>query len=256
MTTDLTGRVAIVTGAGTGLGTAIAGALGDAGADLLLHYRSHAGATEALADRLRAAGRRVHLAQADFSADAGAAAGLVDVAVERLGRADILVNNAANTMHLAPLETMPRSLFEETLDINVVAPFLATQALARHLMAAGRPGRVINIGSVHARQSAPQHTAYEVSKGAISALTFSSAVALAPHGITVNCVAPGAVVVERYGEGWDRDWYVSRTPVGRMGEPADIASLVVYLAGDDTGFLTGETIYVDGGMTRRMGLVK
>jgi NAD(P)-dependent dehydrogenase (short-subunit alcohol dehydrogenase family) len=254
VTTD---RVAVVTGAGTGLGAAIARALAQDGADLLLHYRSHPTEAEAVADRCRGIGRRVELEQADFAADPASAAGVVDAAAARLGRVDVLVNNAALTDRLAPFEEMPRELLEETLDVNVVAPFLATQAAARHMVAQGDGGRIINIGSVHGRQSAPAHTAYETSKGAIDALTFSTAVALGGHGITVNCVAPGAVVVERYGDvEWDEDWYVSRTPVGRMGRPEDIGSIVRYLASPEAGFITGETIYVDGGMTRRMPLVR
>jgi NAD(P)-dependent dehydrogenase (short-subunit alcohol dehydrogenase family) len=252
-----TARVAVVTGAGTGLGAAIARALADDGADLLLHFRSHAAEVERVAAECRRPGRRVELEQADFAADPGLAASVVDAAAARLGRVDVLVNNAALTSPLEPFETMSRQLFEETLDVNVVAPFLATQAAARHMVAQGGGGRIVNIGSVHARQSAPSHTAYETSKGALAALTFSTAVALGEHGITVNCVAPGAVVVERYAEAdWDEDWYVSRTPVGRMGRPEDIGSMVRYLASAEAGFITGETITVDGGMTRRMPLVK
>ena len=250
-------RVAVVTGAGTGLGAAIAHALAEDGADLLLHYRSHTDQAEAVAAACRRLGRRAELEQADFAADPATAAGVVDAAAERLGRVDVLVNNAALTDRLAPLDDMTRELFEETLDVNVVAPFLATQAAARHMVAQGDGGRIINIGSVHGRQSAPAHTAYETSKGALDALTFSAAVALGPHRITVNCVAPGAVLVERYRDvDWDEAWYLSRTPVGRMGRPEDISSIVRYLASAEAGFITGETIYVDGGMTRRMPLVR
>ena len=119
------------------------------------------------------------------------------------------------------------------------------------MAAAGRGGRIINIGSVHARVSAPGAAAYEASKGGILALTRASAVALGEHGITANAVAPGAVVVERYEDfEWDEDWY------GRMGQPEDIAAAVRFLASDDAGFISGETIYVDGGMTQRMSLAR
>lgn len=253
----LMARVAVVTGAGTGLGGAISRALAASGADLLLHYRSSAASLEDLAAECRAMGRRVEIERADFAADPGLAAAIVDAAVERLGRIDILVNNAAVTTKMAPFETLEREVFEETLAVNVTAPFLATQAAARHMIAAGRGGRIVNIGSVHARVSAPGAAAYEASKGAILALTAASAVALGQYGITVNCVAPGAIVVERYADlDWDEAWFVSRTPVGRNGRPEDIAATVRFLAGDDAGFITGETIYVDGGMTRRMSLVK
>jgi NAD(P)-dependent dehydrogenase (short-subunit alcohol dehydrogenase family) len=251
------GRVAVVTGAGTGLGTAISRALADAGADLFLHYRSSAASLDGLAAECRAMGRRVETEQADFADDPGRAAGVVDAAVERLGRIDVLVNNAAVTTKMAPFETLSQELFEETLAVNVTAPFLATQAAARYMSAAGRGGRIINIGSVHARVSAPGAAAYEASKGGILALTAASAVSLGQHGITVNCVAPGVIVVERYDDlDWDEAWYISRTPVGRNGRPEDIAATVRFLASDEAGFISGQTIYVDGGMTTRMALVK
>jgi NAD(P)-dependent dehydrogenase (short-subunit alcohol dehydrogenase family) len=104
---------------------------------------------------------------------------------------------------------------------------------------------------------APGFAAYEASKAGIASLTASAAIALGPHAITVNCVAPGSIVVERYAEApWDESWVVSRTPIGRTGTPADIAAVVAFCVSEAAGFLTGETIYVDGGMTRRMPLVR
>jgi NAD(P)-dependent dehydrogenase (short-subunit alcohol dehydrogenase family) len=253
---DFTERVAVVTGAGTGIGAGIARALAEAGADLVLHYRQHAESVERVADDCRALGRRVELAQADFAGDASQAAAVVDEAVRHFGRIDILVNNAAVTDKTDEFETLGKELFEETLRVNVVAPFLATQAAARHMSSAGRGGRVINIGSVHGRIAAPGHAAYEASKGGISALTFSSGVSLGKYGITVNCVAPGVILTERYEEfEWDEARYIGRTPVGRNGGPEDIAATVVFLASDAAGFITGETIYVDGGLTRRSPLM-
>jgi NAD(P)-dependent dehydrogenase (short-subunit alcohol dehydrogenase family) len=250
-------RVAVVTGAGTGIGAAIARALAAAGIDLLLHYREHGRAVEAFAETCRTEGRRVEVVQADFAADPGLAGGLVDTAVARLGRIDILVNNAALTSGLAPLESLDRALFEETLAVNLVAPFLAIQAAAGHMIAGGRGGRIVNIGSVHGRVVAPGFAAYEASKAGIASLTASAAIALGPHAITVNCVAPGSIVVERYDEAdWDKAWVVSRTPIGRTGTPADIAAVVAFCVSEAAGFMTGETIYVDGGMTRRMALVR
>jgi len=256
MDIDLAGRVAVITGAATGLGAAMARMFADSGADLMLHYRSHAGSLEAVVADCRALGRRVETWQADFAADPGEAAATVDAAFERFGRVDILVNNAAVTTTVEPLLSHGRASFERIQDVNVVAPFLATQAAARHMVEAGY-GRIINIGSVHARQSAPGMAAYEASKGAITAMTASTAVELGPYGITANCVAPGAILVERYDDiDWDEEWFVSRTPVGRMGRPDDIARMVCYLASESAGFVNGETIHIDGGMTRRMSLVK
>lgn len=252
----LAGRAAVVTGAATGLGAAIAVALAEGGADVLVHHRSHAAGAEAIRDRCRAMGVRAETVTADFLADPASAAEVVETAVATLGRVDILVNNAANVGDLVPFDEMTRETFEGVLAVNVTAPFLASQAAARHMARQGGGGRIVNIGSVHARQSAPHHQAYESSKGAITALTFSSAIALGHLGVTVNCVAPGAIVVERYADAdWDEDWFISRTPVGRNGRPEDIAQVVRFLCTEAAAFITGETIVVDGGMTRRMPLV-
>lgn len=254
--TELSG-VAVVTGAGTGIGAGIATALAAAGWDLLLHYRTSADSVQDVAARCRAAGRRVELERGDFAADPQAAARAVDAAADQFGRIGLLVNNAAITDGNGPFDELTGDRFQEILVANVVAPFLATQAAARHMIAAGNGGRVVNIGSVHARTSVPGYAAYEASKAGIVSLTASSAIALAGHGITVNCVAPGSIVVERYSSGdWDRAWIESRTPIGRLGTPSDIAAMVVFLASDAAGFITGETIYVDGGMTRRMPLAR
>lgn len=256
MKIDLTGRVAVVTGAATGLGAATSRMLAGAGADLVLHYRSHVEWLDAVVADVKAAGRRVETVQADFAIDEEAPARVIEAAAERLGRVDILVNNAAVTNPGASVADLERDALAEVLDVNVTAPFLAAQAAARHMAVVGA-GRIINIGSVHAIQSAPGNAAYEASKGAITALTASLAIELGPLGITANCVAPGAVVVERYaGLDLDDDWYISRTPVGRMGRPDDIASTICFLASDQAGFITGETIVVDGGMTKRMPLVR
>lgn len=250
-------RVAVVTGAGTGLGAAIAETLARDGLDLALHYRHHDAGVQRTAAACRALGARVETIQADFAHDPGLAAGVVDAAVARLGRVDVLVNDAAITTRSEPLLTHSRELFEDVLAVNVVAPFLAAQACARHMADAGRGGRIINIGSVHGRQSVAGWTAYETSKGALEALTMSLAIALGPLGITVNCVAPGFVVVERYADlDVDYEWAVGRLPVGRAGVPADIAEAVRFLASAEAGFITGETLVVDGGMTRRMALAR
>lgn len=223
---------------------------------MAIHHFGEQAAAEAVAELCRSAGQRARVFLGDFAADPSLAAAAVHDTAAHLGRIDILVNNAGVTTKREPFETHSRALFDEIMAVNATAPFLSTQAAAGHMIRQGTGGRVINIGSVHGRMSAPGRTAYEVSKGAIQALTFSTAVALGRHGITVNCVAPGAISVEHNAGAFDLDWYVSRTPVGRLGMPDDIASLIVYLAGADAGFISGETIYVDGGMTRRMPLVK
>lgn len=255
-TSALAGKVACITGAGTGLGARTAQHLAAAGADIALHHFGAREQADRVADACRALGRRAEVVIADFALDPGSAAVFVDESVHRLGRVDVLVNNAGVTSKKAPFETHSRALFEEIMAVNVTAPFLASQAAARHMIERGEGGRIINIGSVHARMSAPQRTAYETSKGALHALTFSTAVALGQYGITVNCVAPGAIQVDTNVGAFDLGWYVSRTPVGRLGVAADVAAAVLFLASPDASFITGETLFVDGGMTRRMALVK
>jgi len=250
------GKVACITGAGTGLGARTAQHLADAGADIAIHHFGAREQADAVAAACRAVGRRAEVVLADFAHDPGSAAAFVDESVRRLGRVDILVNNAGVTSKKEPFETHSRAVFEEIMAVNVTAAFLASQAAARYMIERGEGGRIINIGSVHARMSAPQRTAYETSKGALHALTFSTAVALGRYGITVNCVAPGAIEVDTNVGAFDLDWYVSRTPVGRLGDAADVAAAVLFLASSDAGFITGETLFVDGGMTRRMALVK
>ena len=256
MTIDLAGKVALVTGAGGGIGARIASRLAEAGADIAIHHFGRPEEAEAVAEQCRAQGHQAVTSLADFAADPSSAAAIVDDAVARLGRIDILVNNAAVTTRREPFVTHSRALFEQIMAVGVTAAFLGTQTAAQHMIAQGIGGRVINIGSVHARSSAPQRTAYEVSKGALHAFTFSAAVQLGQYGITVNCVAPGAIGVAHNADVFDAAWYVSRTPVGRLGTTDDIAALVVFLASDEASFISGETIFADGGMTRRMALIK
>lgn len=257
-TLALDGRVAVVTGAGTGIGSAIALGLARAGADVALHYRGHGGRASEIADQCRVVGRRAVVLKSDFSVDPAGAATIVEQAVEALGRVDILVNNAAVTTREEPFQEVTQAHLEETLAVNVTAPLLATQAAARHMVAQGSGGRIVNIGSVHSRVTNPNTTAYAVSKGALAALTQAAAVALGESGITVNCIAPGAVVVERYAsvERFDEAWYVGRTPIGRLGTPDDVAAAVVFLATAQAGFVTGQTVFVDGGMSRRNPYLK
>src|SRR5262249_10513795 len=161
-----------------GLGAAIAVALAEVGADVMVHHRSHAEGARRVRDRCRSLGVRAETVAADFGADPGEAARVVDTAAAAFGRVDILVNTAANVGDLVPFDEMTRETFEGVLAVNVTAPFLGSQAAARHIAVQGSGGRIVNIGSVHGRQSAPHHQAYEASKGAIGALTFSSAIAL------------------------------------------------------------------------------
>ncbi|MHB1134098.1 MAG: SDR family NAD(P)-dependent oxidoreductase [Chloroflexota bacterium] len=254
---DLTGKIAVITGAGSGIGLGTAKRLAEQGADLFLHYRTPRPQMEEAVAAIRAAGRRVETMSADFAPDPGRAAQVVEEALARLGRVDILVNNAAVVTKRQVLEDYPRELFEEHMAVNVTAVFLALQAAARHMIARGGGGRIINLSSVHARITSEDLSGYAAAKGAINALTYSAAVRLGPHGITVNAVAPGAIEVEHFAlnKTIDRTVQLQKTPMRRLGRPDDIAALIAFLAGDESSYISGEVIYVDGAVTRRMSFI-
>ncbi|MHB1415011.1 MAG: SDR family NAD(P)-dependent oxidoreductase [Chloroflexota bacterium] len=255
---DLTGKVAVVTGAGSGIGLGTAARLGEAGADLFLHYRTPRPQMDALVERLRKEGRRVETKSADFGDDPGAAAAVVEEAVSRLGQVDILVNNAAVVKKRETLLNHDRHLFEEMMAVNVTSVFLALQAAAKHMVERGKGGRIINLSSVHSVTTSPDLIAYATSKGAISTMTYSAAVTLGQYGITVNAIGPGAIWVEHFAENtvMDRGFQVTRIPMGRFGRPDDIAATVVFLASDAAEYITGQVIFVDGGMMRRLPFLK
>ena len=250
---DLSGKVAVVTGAGSGLGLQTAVRLAQQGADLFLHYRTPRPRMDEAVAEMRRMGRRVETLSADFASDPGLAAQVVQTAIARLGQVDILVNNAAIVLKREALETYPRELFEEYLAVNVTAVFLALQAAARHLIDRGAGGRIINLSSILSRVTTEDFVGYAAAKGAIDSLTYSAAVRLGKYGITVNAVAPGAIEVERSARRTETEealWF-KKIPMGRMGRADDIASLIAFLASDEASYITGEVITVDGGVTRR-----
>lgn len=254
----LASRAAVVTGAATGIGAAIARRLAADGADVLIHHRGAGDNATEVADQCGRPGVRVGTCEADFAQEPADAAVVVDHAVELFGHVDVLVNNAAVTTGAESVIDHSPKLLQETLAVNVLAVFYATQAAARHMASRGIQGRIINIGSIHQRATNPDAVAYATSKGAVAALTIASAVSLGQYGITVNCVAPGAIYVDRYrlNANYDQTWYEQRTPLGRVGHPDDVAGVVAFLAGADAGFITGETVFIDGGASRRNSFLR
>ncbi|WP_097093654.1 SDR family NAD(P)-dependent oxidoreductase [Novosphingobium sp. Chol11] len=242
--TRLAGKVAIVTGAAAGIGAAIAERLVAEGAQVLLTDMNEE-AGQMLAQRLDQRFLRADMA---LTADREA---LFDDVASNWGRLDILVNNAGIT-HAAELDDLTEEGFDRVMAVNVKAATFATQAAAR-LMRKG--GSIINLSSVNALLAIPNHIAYAVSKGAIRQLTNVTAVSLAPRGIRVNAIGPGTIMTEMgksvmAGEE-QRRLILSRTPLGRVGDPEEIASIAAFLASDDASYITGQTIYADGG---RLGL--
>jgi 3-oxoacyl-[acyl-carrier protein] reductase len=243
---QLTGRTAIVTGAGAGVGRGIARALVEAGAAVLV-TDIDLEAAERVAGELRAAGGRALPFRLDVR-DPAEAASACDAAVDRLGGLDILVNNAGSTARM-PFLDMPKSFFEDLLELNLVGTFVCAQAAARVMVARGKGGRIVNISSNSGRFGGRGRAAYSASKAGIIALTQTLAIELAEHGILVNCVAPGPIRTERTTTERPSEAFTCRMALPRFGEPIEVGRAVVWLASDACSFTTGHTIGVDGGLT-------
>jgi NAD(P)-dependent dehydrogenase (short-subunit alcohol dehydrogenase family) len=246
MSERLAGRVALVTGGGGGIGRGIGEELARAGARVAVNDVSPA-AADAAVEHLASLGAEAFAVPGDVGS-ASAAAAAIDAVLARAGRLDILVNNAG-IQTWSPLLEVREADWDRVLDTNLKGCFLMTQAAARRMQASGG-GVVVNIGSGCNRVPFPGLVAYTASKGGIEMLTKLSAVELGPSGIRVNCIAPGAIEVERtrkelpdYAGTWGR-----LTPLRRIGYPADIGRAVVFLASDESSFITGQTINVDGGL--------
>ncbi len=243
----LSGRTAIVTGAERGIGKGIALELARQGCAVAVNYPAAAAAAEATAAELRACGVEAFAVQADVGAGPDVRRMVADV-VARFKRLDILVNNAG-VQTWAPFLDVTEEEWDFVIRTNLRGCFLCTQAAARHMKDHGG-GAIVNIGSGSNKVPFPSLVAYTASKGGIEMLTKVAAVELGPMRIRVNCIAPGAVEVERtrlelpdYAGTWGR-----AAPLRRVGMPADIASAVAFLVSDAASFITGQTIMVDGGL--------
>ncbi|MFA7264028.1 MAG: SDR family oxidoreductase [Caulobacter sp.] len=245
----LAGRIALVTGAAHGIGLACAQELAREGADVALLDRDADGVKAAAEAIAAETGRRTSAIACDV-ADAEAARAAVARAGAELGVIDILVNNAGI---LRPGDILTTTLedFDAVLAVNVRAVFVIGQAVARALVAAGKPGAIINMSSVNAVLAIPGQVPYVTSKGAINQLTKTMALGLADHGIRVNAIGPGTIATEIL-KGVFKDeaakrGVLARTPLKRIGEPREIGRVAVFLASDDASYMTGQTIYPDGG---------
>ena len=243
----LTGKVAIVTGASKGIGAAIAKSLAAAGASVVVNYASSKAGAEAVVAEIGAAGGKAVAVRGDVSKAADANA-IVDAAIAQFGRLDILVNNSG-VYGFSPLENITEEDFHRHFNVNVLGLLLTTQAASKHL---GEGSSIINIGSVVTRITPPGSAIYTGTKGAVDAITGVLARELGPRKIRVNSVNPGMVETEGthsagfIGSDFEA-WAVSTTPLGRIGQPDDIADVAVFLSSDDSRWLTGESLIASGG---------
>lgn len=243
----LTGKVAVVTGASKGIGAAIAKALAAAGASVVVNYASSKAGADAVVAAITAAGGKAVAVGGDVS-KGKEALGIIDGAIQNFGRLDILVNNSG-VFEFLPLEAITEEHYHKQFNVNVLGLLLVTQAAVKHL---GEGGSIINIGSVVSRATPPASAVYTATKGAVDAITGVLSRELGPKKIRVNTLNPGMVDTEgaRAGGFIGSDFEVEaikQTPLGRTGKPEDIASIAVFLASDESGWLTGEQLLASGG---------
>lgn len=246
--TDLTGKVALVTGASRGIGAAVALKLASRGAAVAVNYAGSAAAAEAIAEQIVSAGGAAIALQADVS-DPGAATGLVEVTIAELGGLDIVVNNAGITRD-GLLVRMSDADWSAVIDTNLTGVFNVTRAAAKHMMKK-RSGAIVNITSVVGLMGNAGQVNYSAAKAGVIGLTKSVARELASRGVRVNAIAPGFIQTDMTAELSEavREATVAQIALGRLGSTEDIANAVAFLASDDAGYITGTTLAVDGGMT-------
>jgi len=245
---DLSGRVALVTGASRGIGRSLAFGLAEAGADIAVHYATRNTEANAVADTIRGLKRRSEVVGGDL-ADKEVASTLIAEVVERFGRLDIVVLNAS-VEHRHPWDAMPSEDFDTEIDVNLRAPLALIAAARRHL-AAGQWGRVLLIGSIQSARPNPMLTVYAALKAANVNLAKNLARQLASDGITINVLSPGAIATDRNAGVLADPAYRARVeaqiPLGRIGEPDDCVGAALLLCSEAGRYITGVELFVDGG---------
>jgi glucose 1-dehydrogenase len=246
----LEGKVALVTGSSQGIGQAIAIHLAQEGADIVIDYRSHSEGAEETKSKVEATGRKGLVVKADLGLVSDVRR-MVAEGIQHFGKLDILVNNAGLEKNASFWEVTEED-YDNVLNVNLKGVFFATQALVQHLIETKRPGKIINISSVHEELPFPHFTSYCASKGGVKMMMRNLAIELGPLGITVNNVAPGAIntpINKSLLEDKEKlNAVIKNIPLGRLGEPQDISSLVAFLASSSADYITGSTFVVDGGL--------
>jgi glucose 1-dehydrogenase len=251
----LDNKVTVVTGSSSGIGEAIALAFAANGAAVVVNYSRHEDAAQKVLEKIEGAGGKGLVVGADVS-DPKEVEAMVQQATDAFGRLDIMVNNAGMEHKMPFLET-PFEVWQETIAVNLTGAWLGCQAAAKQMVAQGDGGRIINVSSVHEDLAMPMNAPYCATKGGVRMLMRTLAVELAPHKITVNNIAPGAIEtpmdapLEQNPD--EMKELLSEIPLGRMGKPEEVANLALFLASDDSSYVTGSTLFVDGGMIRHSG---
>jgi len=254
----LIGQKALVTGANSGIGRGVAIALGQAGADVIVNYVAGDDAANAVVEEIRQSGADAHAIKADVSSETEVGAMFAEM-LERFGTIDILVNNAGLQRDSA-FKSMTLSQWNTVINVNLTGQFLCSRQAVNEFLRRGivpsvscAAGKIICMSSVHQQIPWGGHANYAASKGGIKLLMESMAQEFAPHGIRVNGIAPGAVRTPINTNAWDTkeayDALMTLVPYGRIGEPEDIARAAVWLASDQSDYVVGSTLFVDGGMT-------
>ncbi|MGB2627592.1 MAG: SDR family oxidoreductase [Candidatus Acidiferrum sp.] len=251
----LQGKTAVVTGAGTGIGQAIAIAFAQEGAAVVVDYVGNASVSKDTITRIDALGGKSLGIDADISSPDQVNA-LIRQTVTAFGRLDIFVNNAGIEKKFAFVD-YPLEEWQKIMAVNLTGPFLCSQAAAKQMIAQGAGGRIINISSIHEDLPMPTNAPYCATKGGLRMLMRTIAVELAAHHITVNNIGPGAIYtpIDKDVESDTKlnDRILAEIPMGRWGKPEEVAHLAVYLASDDAAYVTGSTHFIDGGMLRNAG---
>lgn len=248
----LDGKTALVTGGSKGIGFGLAQGLAEAGADLVLVARGRAD-LETAREKLAETGRRIEIATCDLL-QTDKIDGFYQELITDIGSIDILINNAGMTVR-APAHELEMADLQKILALNVTSVFAMSQAFARERIAAGQPGKIVNIGSLMCSATRPGTSAYTTSKGGVLLMTKALATDWASHGILVNAIGPGYIETPLTKPLVDdpefTGWVQERTPLARWGTPADLVGAAVFLASPAADFITGQIIYVDGGWLAR-----
>jgi glucose 1-dehydrogenase len=246
----LDGKVVLVTGSSQGIGQGVAIRLAREGAKIIVNYHSNPEGAEDTLKQIRDAGSDGISVQADLGKNSDID-GLIQQGLSKFGQIDTLVNNAGMEKN-APFWEVQESDYDLVLDVNLKGVFFTTQAFVKQLMARKAPGRIVNMSSVHEELPFPHFASYCASKGGLKMLCRNLAIELAPYNITINNVAPGAIETpintKLLNDKEKLAALLSNIPLRRLGKPADVAGAVAFLASDDADYITGTTIFVDGGL--------